>query len=73
MQIKNKENELKSRDDDIRNLNLTIETLKLKFEKEVAECQRLSEELSKMNNNSKIWTSEKSALERQVCYFILFS
>jgi len=66
LQIKNKEDELKSLQDNITNLNQTIESLQLKFDKEIGERQRLGEELTKMNNESKLLTSEKSALERQV-------
>jgi len=66
LQIKNKEDELKSLQDNITNLNQNIETLQLKYDKEVGERQRLSNELTKMNNESKLQISEKSSLERQV-------
>lgn len=68
MQIKNKDDELQLQLDNITNLNQNIESLQLKLDKEIAERKRLDEELSKMNNESKVWTSEKSAFERQVCY-----
>lgn len=68
LQIKNKEDELKSLQNKILNLNETIEALQLKLDKEIAERQRLSEELSKINNECMVWASEKSALERQVNY-----
>ncbi|KAE9542770.1 hypothetical protein AGLY_002681 [Aphis glycines] len=66
LQIKNKEDELKSLQDNITNLNQNIETLQLKYDKEVGERQRLSNELTKINNESKLQISEKSALERQI-------
>lgn len=66
MQIKNKEDELKLLQDKILNLNETIESLQLKLDKEIAERQRLSEELSKINGECIVWASEKSAFERQV-------
>lgn len=53
--------------DNIENLNKDLESLQLQLDKEIAERQRLDGELSKLNNESKIWSSEKSALERQVC------
>lgn len=65
-EIKNKEDELKSLQDNITNLNQNIETLQLKYDKEVGERQRLSNELTKINNESKLQISEKSSLERQV-------
>lgn len=71
MQIKTKEEEIKSLKDNITNLNKDLESLQLKHDKEIAEHQRLSKELTKINNESKVWISEKSALERQVSYFIL--
>lgn len=71
MQIKNKENELKSLQDEIANLNKTIESLQLKLDKEIAERERLNGELSKFNDESKVWTSAKSAFERQVSLFIV--
>lgn len=52
--------------DNISNLSETKESLKLNLDKEIAERQRVDEELSKINNELKVWTSEKSALERQV-------
>lgn len=57
---------MKSHLDKIENLNQNIESIQLKLNKETAERQRLEEELSKMNNECKAWTSEKSILERQV-------
>lgn len=71
MQIKDKEDELKLQLDNIANLNQNIESLQLKLDKEIAERKRLEEELSKMNNEYKVWTSEKSAFERQVSYLIV--
>lgn len=68
MQIKNKDDELQLQLDNITNLNKNIESLQLKLDKEIAERKRLDEELSKMNNECKVWTSEKSAFERQVGY-----
>jgi allophanate hydrolase subunit 1 len=64
--IKKKEDELKLLQDNITNLNQAIESLQLKYDKEVAEHQRLSNELNKINNESKVQISEKSSLERQV-------
>lgn len=66
MQIKNKEDELKLLQDNIANLNQGLESLQLKYDKEVAEHQRLSNELTRINNESKVQISEKSSLERQV-------
>lgn len=71
MQIKNKEDELKLLQDNIANLNQGLETLQLKYDKEVAEHQRLSNELIRINNESKVHISEKSAFERQVSYLIV--
>jgi len=68
LQIKNKEEELKLLQDEIAKLNQTIESLQLNLEKEIAERSRLDKELSKMMNQSKVWTSEKSALERHVSH-----
>lgn len=68
MRIKNKEEELKLLQDKITHLNQTIESLQLNLEKEIAERSRLDKELSIMINQSKVWTSEKSALERQVSH-----
>lgn len=70
MQIKNKDDELKSQLDNIANLNQSIESLQLKLDKEIAERKRLDEELSRMNNESKVWISEKASFERQVSYLI---
>lgn len=70
MQIKNKEDELQVLKDKIENLNETKESLQLKLDKEIAERQRVEEELSKINNELQVWTSEKSSLGRQVsCLF----
>jgi len=69
--VKNKEDELKSLQDNITNLNQGIESLQLKYDKEVAEHQRLSNELTRINNECKLHTSEKSSLERQVSYLIV--
>jgi len=66
LQIKNKEDELKLLQDNIANLNQGLESLQLKYDKEVAEHQRLSNELTRINNESKVQISEKSSLERQV-------
>jgi len=71
LQIKNKEDELKLLQDNIANLNQGLETLQLKYDKEVAEHQRLSNELIRINNESKVHISEKSAFERQVSYLIV--
>lgn len=71
MQIKNKEDELKLLQDNITNLNQGLESLQLKYDKEVAEHQRLSNELTRINNESKLHISEKSALERQVSSLIV--
>lgn len=71
LQIKNKEDELKLLQDNISNLNQGLESLQLKYDKEVAEHQRLSNELTRINNESKVQISEKSSLERQVSYLIL--
>lgn len=71
LQIKNKEDELKLLQDNITNLNQGLESLQLKYDKEVAEHQRLSNELTRINNESKVQISEKSSLERQVSYLIL--
>lgn len=68
LQIKNKEEELKSLQGKITNLNINIEYLQLNYEKEIAERSILDKELSKMINQSKIWTSEKSVLERQASH-----
>lgn len=68
MQIKNKEDELQVLKDKIENLNETKESLQLKLDKEIAERQRVDEELSKINNELQVWTSEKSSLGRQVSY-----
>lgn len=57
--------------DNITNLNQTIESLQLNLKKEIAEQSRLGEELSKINDQSKAWNSEKSALERQVSYLFI--
>lgn len=66
MQIKNKEDEIIVLQDKITSLNEIKESLQLKLDKEIAEHQRIDEELSKINNERKVWTSEKSSLERQV-------
>lgn len=71
MQIKNKEDELKLLQDNITNLNQGLESLQLKYDKEVAEHQRLSNELIRINSESKVQISEKSSLERQVSYLII--
>jgi len=71
LQIKNKEDELKLLQDNITNLNQGLESLQLKYDKEVAEHQRLSNELTRINNESKVQISEKASLERQVSYLIL--
>jgi len=71
LQIKNKEDELKLLQDNITNLNQGLESLQLKYDKEVAEHQRLSNELTRINNESKVQISEKSSLERQVSYLIV--
>jgi len=71
LQIKNKEDELKLLQDNITNLNQGLESLQLKYDKEVAEHQRLSNELTRINNESKVQISEKSSLERQVSYLII--
>lgn len=68
MQIKNKEEELKLSQDKINSLNQTIESLQLNLNKEIAESSRLEKELSKMTNQSKLWASEKAALERQASH-----
>jgi len=68
LQIKNKEDELQVLKDKIENLNETKESLQLKLDKEIAERQRVDEELSKINNELQVWTSEKSSLGRQVSY-----
>lgn len=70
--IKDKANELKSLQNKSTSLIQTIESLQLKLDKETAEHQRLCKILLKMNNDSKDWTSTKSALERQV-YSCIFS
>lgn len=70
LQLKNKDDEIKSLHDKMVNLNQTIESLQLKLDKEIAERQRLGQELSTMNNECKVWASEKSAFERQVIYLI---
>jgi len=57
--------------DNITNLNQGLESLQLKYDKEVAEHQRLSNELTRINNESKVQISEKSSLERQVSYLII--
>lgn len=74
LQIKNKDDELKSLQDKIANFNQTIECLQLKLDKEIAERQRLNGELSNFNNESKVWTSAKSAFERQVslCFYVSY-
>lgn len=69
LHIKNKEDKLNLLQTEITNLTKTIESLQLKLDKEIAEHSRLAEELSVTNYQSKIWTSEKSTLERQVSYF----
>jgi len=69
LQIKNKGEELKLLQRKIANLNKTIESLQLNHEKEMSERSILDKELSKTINQSKIWTSEKSVLERQVSHF----
>jgi len=66
LQIKNKEDEIIVLQDKITSLNEIKESLQLKLDKEIAEHQRIDEELSKINNERKVWTSEKSSLERQV-------
>lgn len=71
LQIKNKEDELKLLQDNITNLNQGLESLQLKYDKEVAEHQRLSNELTRINNESKVHISEKSSLERQVSYLTI--
>jgi len=71
LQIKNKEDELKLLQDNITNLNQGLESLQLKYDKEVAEHQRLVNELTRINNESKVQISEKSSLERQVINLII--
>lgn len=71
--MKNKDDELKSLHDKILKLNQTIESLQLSFNKEEAERQRICVELSKVNNLSKIWNSERSALERQVSHLLFYA
>lgn len=68
MQIKSKSDEIKLLLDTITSLNQNTESLQLKLDKEVAECKRLSEEWCRINNESKVWTSEKSSYERQVSF-----
>ncbi|XP_050431701.1 citron Rho-interacting kinase-like [Adelges cooleyi] len=66
LQIKIKEDEVKDLENKIKVLNETIESLQLKLDKEIAESKRLSVEVTKMIDESKSWTSEKSSLERSI-------
>ncbi|XP_050433505.1 citron Rho-interacting kinase-like isoform X2 [Adelges cooleyi] len=66
LQIKIKEDQVEDLNNKIKCLNNTIDSLQLKLEKEVAESNRLSNELAKIVTDSKRWTSEKSCLERSI-------